>query len=352
MIESITMKKIILILVSVFCLAALSACGQILNPGGETAVESTPSPTASGEETPSEAPSSEEEETKGPEEASPAESDSEEAEGVTVGKKVISTAAKKANISHINVKKLKIDMDEVLDSLPNLEKIKMIDCGLNNAEYAALQDRHPDVKIVWEVDLTYWKLRTDAVGFTTFNSADQGWGMTNEEAYYLRYCTDLVSLDIGHNFVSDFSFLQYMPNMKVLILADNKNIDPKYDTYYASDYSWLKYCPKLRYVELFINDCSDYSFLQYCKEIEDFNICYSDAADIEYLKDMPKLERLWMEYTFIPYEQYEELTKIYPDATIVYYGAGSVDQGWREGDHYWAMRNMVINNVIDPVYAD
>ena len=272
---------------------------------------------------------------------------------VYVGEILITPDAEEADISYVDVKWLGIDMNQVLDSLPNLKKIYMIGCGLNNVEYAALQDAHPNVKIVWEVNLTYWTLRTDAVGFSTFLGVNPPYWLTNEDAYYLRYCTDLVALDIGHNKVSDLSFLQYLPNLKVLILADNLKPDPN-NAYvgHLSDFSWLKYCTKLRYLEIFVSDAKDLSFLQYCPEIEDLNICYTYVDSIEYLKNLPNLQRLWMEGTYVTYEDFLTLTEIYPNATLVYWGSGSVDQGWREGDHYWAMRNMVTNNVIDPVYAD
>ena len=274
---------------------------------------------------------------------------------VNVAGILITADAEEADISYVDVKSLGIDMDQVLSGLPNLKKIYMIGCGLNNAEYAALQDNHPDKKIVWEVDLTYWTLRTDAVAFTTFKGVGDPENLTNETAYYLKYCTDLVALDIGHNMVTDISFLKYMPNMKVLILADNTDPvqDPStWQTECLADFSWLKYCPKLRYLEIFVSDARDLSFLKYCKEIEDLNICYTYVDSIEYLKDLPNLQRLWMEGTLVSYEDFETLTKIYPNATLVYYGSGSVDQGWRDGEHYWAMRNMLLNNVIDPVYAD
>ena len=273
---------------------------------------------------------------------------------VTIGDLIIPGDATEADISYYDVKYLGVDMNEVLDSLPNLQKITMIGCGLNNAEYAALQDSHPDIKIIWEVNLTYWMLRTDAVAFSTFKAVGQNYWLTNEDAYYLRYCTDLVALDIGHNMVSDISFLQYLPNIKVLILVDNMKPFSETGGYleYLEDCSWISYCKKLRYLEIFVSDVRDLSFLKDTPLIEDLNICYSYVDSIEYLKDLPHLQRLWMEGTDVPYEDFEELEKLYPDATLVYWGSGSVDQGWRDGDHYWAMRNMVINNVIDPVYAD
>ena len=331
---SAVMKKIVLGLF-VICVFVLASCGRSEDPVDVPAT-TVPAPV----ETTTEETTTEETTTY------PSE--------VYIGDLVITNDQTEADISYYDVKALGVDMNQVLDSLPNLQTITMIDCGLSNAEYAALQDSHPDIKIIWEVDLTYWKLRTDAVGFTTFKGSGEDYWLTNEDAYYLRYCTDLVALDIGHNMVSDISFLQYLPNIKILILVDN--MKPPSETggalEYLDDCSWISYCKKLRYLEVFVSDVRDLSFLKDTPLIEDLNICYSYVDSIEYLKDLPNLQRLWMEGTDVPYEDFEILQEIYPDATLVYWGSGSVDQGWREGDHYWAMRNMVINNVIDPVYAD
>lgn len=335
------MKKRTILLTLFLCLSLLAACGRSEIPA----------------ENPASSAVSAQPESSVPEETEPEETTEEKTtfipQDLYVGDILITADQEEADISYTDVKYLGIDMGQVLDSLPNLKKLTMIGCGLNNAEYAALQDSHPNIKIVWEVNLTYWTLRTDAVGFTTFNSAGQSWWMTDEDAYYLRYCTDLQALDLGHNKITDLSFLQYMPNMKVLLLVDNMKPDPN-NAYvgHLSDFSWLKYCPKLRYLEIFVSDAKDLSFLKYCRQIEDLNISYTLVDSIEYLKDLPNLQRLWMEGTYVTYEDFLTLTQIYPNATLVYYGSGSIDQGWREGDHYWAMRNMVLNNVIDPVYAD
>lgn len=331
------MKKLVLPLILMLCLSVSAGCGRSLSPAGSSAS----SEVFSSHKEPSTTEETTEETTFIPKD-------------IAVGDVVIPGTAEEADISGRDVKALGIDMGKVLDSLPNLKRIYMIGCGLNNAEYAKLQDDHPNIKIVWEVDLTYWRVRTDAVAFSTFNYVGQGYWMTNAEAYYLKYCTDMVALDIGHNRVTDVSFLQYMPNLKVLILVDNMKVD-EYGNYigYLSDLSVLKHCPKLRYLEFFVSDVSDLSFLQYCREIEDLNVCYCNITSVEYLMDLPRLQRLWIEGNWdLPYEEFAKLIPIYPNATLVYYGSGSIDQGWREGDHYWAMRNMVTNNVIDPIYAD
>ena len=254
------------------------------------------------------------------------------------------------DISHTDVNG--VDIDTVIERLPNLERLVMIDCGLDNDGYASLQDRHPDIKIVWEIVLSHWTIRTDSVAFSTFKTTADDFFMENDEAYYLKYCNELVALDLGHNWVSDLSFLEYMPELKILILVDNVKYKEGDNYRHLTDLSELQYVPKLRYLEIFANNVSDFSFMQYLPELEDLNISYNSVSSIQYLTGFSNLKRLWMEETYISYNNYVYLTQLYPNAQIVYFGESSIDQGWRSGPRYYAMRRMFRENIIDDLYRD
>lgn len=109
---------------------------------------------------------------------------------------------------------------------------------------------------------------------------------------------------------------------------------------------------KLRYLELFANNISDMSVLKNLTELEDLNLCYNPVTTTEPIRELPNLQRLWIYATDIPAKEIAALSTLYPDTQIVTSGSGSVDQGWRSGAHYDAMRSMVINNVIDEVYRE
>lgn len=250
------------------------------------------------------------------------------------------------DISDIDVSEL--DMDEFFASMTHLKKLTMKNCGLDNDGYAALQDAHPDVKIVWDIKTRWWTIPTDSVGFSTLIGLNDNRRLYNDDVKYFKYCTDMVALDIGHCCVSDLSFLEYMPELRVLILVENYPTDGS--SRRLKDISALKYCPHLRYLEFFANDVKDISVLAELKELEDLNFCYNPVESTEAIKDLPNLQKLWIYGTRIPREELQELREIYPNTTIVTSGSGSVDQGWRSGPHYEAMRNMVKNNVIDDVY--
>ena len=262
----------------------------------------------------------------------------------------IYTQADYVDISHVDVRD--VDIDKIIERLPNLTRLVMIDCGLDNDGYASLQDRHPDIKIVWEIVLEYWTIRTDVVAFSTFKTTAEEYYMMNEDAYYLKYCNELVALDLGHNYVSDLSFLEYMPELKVLILVDNVKEKDGETLRHLTDLSELQYCTKLRYLEIFANNVSDFSWMENLTELEDLNISYNSVSSIQYMTNLPNLKKLWMEHTYISYDGYCRLRQMYPNARIVCDGEGSVDQGWRTGPRYTAIRRMFRENVIDDLYRD
>lgn len=245
-----------------------------------------------------------------------------------------------------------LDLYGLFALLGNLEKVDVCQCGFSNEEMAALQDAFPDVKLVWEIVLSHWTVRTDAVAFSTMKTCSQTFYLKDEEAKYLKYCTDLVALDLGHNYVTDLSFLQYMPELKILILVDNVKGWENGKIRRIDDLSMLQYVPKLQYLEFFCNGVKDVSFLQYTPDLVDLNISYNPVSDPTWLFQLPKLERLFLEHTKIPYSEFERLQETYPDAQLEYYGEGSIDHGWRKHERYYAMRDMFKNNYVHPLFAD
>ena len=265
---------------------------------------------------------------------------------VTIGDVTLMSDAEVADLSGMDLNE--VDVEDFLTNMTKLKKLTIKNCGLDNDGYAALQDAHPDVRMIWNIKTRYWTIPTDAVGFSTLIGLNDNRRLYNDDVKYFKYCTDMVALDIGHCCVSDLSFLQYMPNLRVLILVENYPTDGS--SRRLKDISYLKYCPHIRYLEFFANDVNDISVLSELKELEDLNFCYNPVTDATPIYDLPNLKKLWIYGTRIPAEQKAELRELYPNTVICLSGSGSVDQGWRSGERYWAMRNMVKNNVIDDVY--
>lgn len=253
----------------------------------------------------------------------------------------------KADISKIPVKDLE-DFKDMLRQLPNLTYIDMCDCGLSNEQMEELQKEFPNIKFAWMLYLGRWKVRTDAKAFSTLHAGPITGRLTNEEAQVLKYCTDLVALDLGHNCVTDIGFIKNMPELRILIMVDNIASNGGY----IRDLSVLQYTPKLRYLEFFVGTVSDLSFLQYTPELRDLNISYNPISDITYLKNLPHIERLYLEHTLISYSDFQELKKLYPDAQVEYYGEGSIDHGWRTHPRYHAMIDMYHKDYLHELFME
>ncbi len=229
------------------------------------------------------------------------------------------------------------ELKKVLPLLQRAKKIIMCDCYLSNEEMAKLRDECPDVKIVWRVYMGQrWSLRTDQVAFSVLIYTYNYRFMVTEDIQVLKYCTDLQALDLGHQTISDISVIgDYLTELRLLILADNN----------LTDLSPLAKLPHLHYLEFFVNNVTDLTPLASCKQLVDLNISYNhNLSDITPLLNLPKLERLWMESTAVSQADVDLLRATYPNATIINYGQGSIDQGWRVHERYYAMMDMWLNH--------
>ena len=229
-------------------------------------------------------------------------------------------------------------LKEAVSQFPSLEKLILCDCGLSNETLQGLREDLPDIKVVWRIYLgTKWSLRTDDVAFSVLIVHYDYPRMTSDSIQVLKYCTDLRALDLGHQAISDLSVIgDYLPELRLLILADNQ----------VHDLTPLKKLKHLHYLELFVNRISDISPLAELHELVDVNISYNGGLyDIEPLLHSPMMERIWLECTSVGGNGFAQLEETYPDAKIVRFGSGSVDQGWRWGHpRYEQMMDMWFNN--------
>ena len=259
-----------------------------------------------------------------------------------LGGKVLNSMAETADISGIRV----WDLDTLrcqLELFPRLTYLDMSNCGVSNEDMAALRDEYKDIKIVWRLYMSKWSLKTDAVAFSVLIYDYSHKRLTSRDIEVLKYCTDLQALDLGHQALTDLSVIgDYLPELRILILADNS----------ISDLTPLAKLKHLHYLEFFVNRVTDVTPLAECRELVDLNISYNHGlSDITPLLDLPLLERLWLEHCNVSYEDAQLLMETYPDARVVYYGKGSVDQGWRGHDRYFAMIDMYHNNYMSELFS-
>ena len=227
------------------------------------------------------------------------------------------------------------ELRDALDCLPALKNIYMWKAPLKREQRDELFQAYPDRFFGWAIQMnTAHVIRTDATAFSTLGKRP---GLNFWQMHNFSYCRDLKALDIGHNTIKDLSFLEELPKLKILILADTK----------LTDISPIACQTDLEYLELFLNDITDISALANLKNLRDVNLAFNNISDLSPLYDLPNLERVWlMMNKKIRKEDIEKLQELHPDCEIIArsYGAtgnvwlenGTIIPGtsWRDHPHY------------------
>lgn len=233
------------------------------------------------------------------------------------------TDAVEADLSGIPVTDLEA-LEQALPYYPKLQKVDLSDCGLENEELDALNKRHEDVRFVWTVSVGKVRVRTDSLFFAPVKT-----GQTVYEGQLdnLRYCPDVIAVDVGHMPLKTCDWVRYFPKLQYLIIADTG----------ISDITPLADCENLIFLEMFITLCRDYSPLQQCKNLEDLNLCYT-YGPADPVREMTWLKRLW--WDGIRYND-KDIADSLPNTEVNLDSGSSTGGGWREGDHYREQRDIL-----------
>lgn len=222
------------------------------------------------------------------------------------------------------------EMDAVLPYLSSLTYVDMTDCGISNEEMDALDSRYENVKIVWTVTLGKgYRIRTDA---THFMPVLDNYYPTGNELDNLRYCHDIIAIDVGHRKITNCEFAAYMPHLQYLLLADTA----------VRDLTPLTGLKELKYLELFQNNINDFSPLVTLTALEDLNLHYTHG-DPKIIAQITWLKNLW--WNNIPgrkltAEDIAMLQEAMPECNINYIAGSSTGGGWRELPNYYAQRDI------------
>ncbi len=240
-----------------------------------------------------------------------------------------------SNVSKLELEKETIDdVDSFYKSLKVLSKLTYLKLGysnLSNDVLGKMQKDFPNIKISWTIKIGVWHINTDDVAFSVLISNFPYKRLTSADLEFLKYCPDLQALDLGHQRITDLNVIvDNLPNLRVLILADNK----------ISDLTPLKKLQHLHYLELFINDITDISPLEANKELVDVNLCFNRITSIESLENLPKLERVWLVGTRVPDKIANDFTYRHKSIELVRHGIGSTGNGWRTHERYDSMIDM------------
>jgi len=238
----------------------------------------------------------------------------------------VATDAREIDISGHPVETV-AQIEAVLPYFPNLEKVVMCGCGIDNETMDALNRKYEDIRFVWSVYMGSILLRTDS---TYFIPVKWGAQVETEDLYNLRYCTDMIGVDIGHMNVDSCEWAAYMPNLKYLLMADTP----------MQDITPLKDLKNLIYLELFLTRVTDLTPLLGCTALEDLNLCYT-YGNPRPLLEMPWLKNIWWSGGWGLSAYGYQLRQNNPDIRLEYSTASSTGGGWRELKNYYDMRDLM-----------
>ena len=197
---------------------------------------------------------------------------------------------------------------EVLPCMQRLRYLDMDSCGIDNETMAAVRDKYPDTTVVWRVWFgESYSARTDTIKILASNPGIGGSLMPGTYEN-LRYFTKLKYLDVGHQpMLDDISFVSYMPELEVAILAMGC----------WSDARPLADCPRLEFLEIQTTLVTDLTPLSGLKRLRHLNLGHLfELTDISPIYEL-NLERLWIgDMTPIPAEQVAEYRRRHPDCIV------------------------------------
>ena len=243
-----------------------------------------------------------------------------------------------SSITEIDLTGMQMDTPEaVVEELryfPALEKVIMSECGpdqknwFDNETMAAFREKMRDqYKVVWTVRINNMKVRTDE---TYFMPAKYGEVVTNYQVQNLKYCEDMICVDLGHMAIQNIEFVEYMPHLKYFIVVDAPFM------YIDS----ISTCKELIYLEFFWTWINDFTPLLECTALQDLNLARTNG-DPMVLKEMTWLKNLWIDGNDLTEAEKKELEAALPNTYIKYCYGLMAGNGWRDLQNYFDMRDLL-----------
>ena len=220
-------------------------------------------------------------------------------------------------------------VEEAMAYFPNAEKVILPAYYFDNETMSTFREKmRPEYKVAWTVYITKKPVRTDQ---EVIHSSALKVCFIDEQSYDLKYCEDAVVVDIGHSYVKYIDWVEYMPNLKYLILTHN----------WIKDLTPISTCKNLVYLEIFWNKhIPDYSPLLGCTSLKDLNLS-GTYADPSALHEMTWLENLWANATDFTSAEKQALVDALPNTHIEFNGGTYTSLGWRELQGYYDMRDFM-----------
>lgn len=226
------------------------------------------------------------------------------------------------------------EVEQELVWFPALEKVILCNTGTGPKEpfdhetMAAFREKmRPSYKVVWSVDINGLEVRTDD---TYFMPAKHHKVVTNFQVQNLKYCEDMICVDLGHMAIQDISFVEGMPHLKYFIIVDAPLmfIEP------------ISTCKELIYLEFFWTWINDFTPLLECTALQDLNVSRTNGDPMVF-KEMTWLKNLWINGNALTDAEKKELEAALPNTYIKYCYGMMAGNGWRDLQNYFDMRDLL-----------
>jgi len=217
--------------------------------------------------------------------------------------------------------------EAAMEYFPEAKRLLMCGTKLDNEAMAAFREsRREQYKVVWTVHCGGMVARTDTPYFMP--TKYHVYYFQDAESENLKYCEDMVCVDLGHMSIKHIEWAAYMPNLQYLVLAhtDVRSIEP------------IRSCKKLKFLEVDWSAVSDFEPLLDCTALEDLNVG-NTYGNLDVIGEMTWLKNLWM--VGCSRGPASRLSQSMTDTRVMVSGSATVANGWRNLDNYYAMRDIM-----------
>lgn len=236
----------------------------------------------------------------------------------------IATTDERVEFKNYNIgDKGETELRAALDIMTGCTYFKLDNCKISNIILDTLRDDYRDkgIKIVWRI---YFGLYSRYNTLTDTEKIRAVYNVSDSNCHDLRYCEDVKYIDMGHNdYLTDWSFLGYMPNLEILIASGCG----------VKDLSGIENCKKLEFLELaYCGYLKDISPLAGCEGLKYLNLSYTKVSELLALDGLP-LESFICKKSYVPPAEQEIFMAIHPDCWTQFLGSQPYGTGWRYEDN-------------------